>query len=181
MHPGMRTPRHRANRPSAIFTVGGALATAFAVFVVFSLGRFWQASSGASGGSGAKTAKERAWAFRGGSVDTLVTYIFSATDLEYINNLNFFLRYGIREGDGADYVIILQQDDSGEVCSYTIRPSHRKPHKHGSLSRVSARQLWLVPLPPRGGGVSVMLPADIRLGIQAVQQGTWQADTWLCR
>ena len=115
MHPSMRTPRHRASKPSAAFTVGGALAAAFAVFVVFSLGRLWQASSGASGSGGAKTPQERAWAFRGGSVDTLVVYIFSATDLEYINNLNFFLKFGIREGDGAEYVIILQQDESGEV------------------------------------------------------------------
>ena len=119
-----------------MFTVGGALATAFAVFVVFSLGRFWQASSGASGGSGAKTAKERAWAFRGGSVDTLVTYIFSATDLEYINNLNFFLKYGIREGDGADYVIILQQDESGEVGPYT-RTEHLRHRLHRLAFRVA--------------------------------------------
>ena len=122
MHPGNRTPRHRANKPSAVFTVGKALATAFAVFFVFSLGRFWQASSGGAGASGAKTAKERAWTFKGGSVDTLVTYIFSATDLEYINNLNFFLKFGIREGDGADYVIILQQDESGEVAPLSCKP-----------------------------------------------------------
>lgn len=51
-----------------------------------------------------------------------MTYIFSATDLEYINNLNFFLKFGIREGDGADYVIILQQDESGEVGPLLCKP-----------------------------------------------------------
>ena len=39
---------------------------------------------------------------------TLVVYVFSATDPEYINNLNFFIHWGIHDGDGADYVVVLQ-------------------------------------------------------------------------
>lgn len=39
---------------------------------------------------------------------TLVTYIFSDTDAEYVNNLKFFVRWGVRENDGADYIFVLQ-------------------------------------------------------------------------
>ncbi|BDA51685.1 hypothetical protein COCOBI_19-2410 [Coccomyxa sp. Obi] len=39
---------------------------------------------------------------------TLVLYTFSATDPEYIRNLEFFVEHGIQEGDGCDYFIIVQ-------------------------------------------------------------------------
>jgi hypothetical protein len=38
---------------------------------------------------------------------TLVLYVFSNTDKEYINNLLFFINNGIREGDGCQYIIIV--------------------------------------------------------------------------
>ncbi|CAL8468255.1 g7794 [Coccomyxa elongata] len=47
--------------------------------------------------------QEEAWP------ETLVVYIFSNTDPEYLNNLNFFLKWGVREGDGAYYIIVVQE------------------------------------------------------------------------
>ena len=40
---------------------------------------------------------------------TLVIYVFSKTDLEYERNLQYFVQHGMWEGDGCDYVIIVQQ------------------------------------------------------------------------
>lgn len=45
----------------------------------------------------------------GGQADTLVVYIYSPTDPEYENNLRHFLRQGVSEGDGCEYVFIIQQ------------------------------------------------------------------------
>ncbi|CAL8465845.1 g5381 [Coccomyxa elongata] len=42
------------------------------------------------------------------SATTLILYTFSATDSEYMRNLEFFVTHGIQEGDGCDYVIIVQ-------------------------------------------------------------------------
>jgi len=39
---------------------------------------------------------------------TLVVYIFSKTDTEYEDNMMFFLKWGVEENDGCDYVFILQ-------------------------------------------------------------------------
>ena len=40
---------------------------------------------------------------------TLVIYVFSKTDPEYERNLQFFVQHGMWEGDGCEYVIIVQQ------------------------------------------------------------------------
>jgi len=53
--------------------------------------------------------KEEAWP------ETLVVYIFSNTDPEYLNNLNFFLKWGVREGDGAYYIIVVQEGGKSPV------------------------------------------------------------------
>lgn len=53
--------------------------------------------------------QEEAWP------DTLVVYIFSNTDPEYLNNLNFFLKWGVREGDGAYYIIVVQEGGKSPV------------------------------------------------------------------
>ena len=42
-------------------------------------------------------------------VNTLVIYIFSNTDPEYERNLQFFTQHGMWEGDGCQYVIVVQQ------------------------------------------------------------------------
>jgi hypothetical protein len=39
---------------------------------------------------------------------TLVAYVFSSTDGEYVNNLKYFLREGMRPDDGCDYVLVIQ-------------------------------------------------------------------------
>lgn len=36
-------------------------------------------------------------------------YIYSKTDSEYENNMHYFIKHGMREGDGCDYVIVVQQ------------------------------------------------------------------------
>ncbi|GMH41199.1 hypothetical protein BSKO_09109 [Bryopsis sp. KO-2023] len=45
----------------------------------------------------------------------LVLYIFSNTDPEYINNLRFFVREGMRPDDGCDYYIVIQTDNQDEA------------------------------------------------------------------
>ena len=41
--------------------------------------------------------------------DTLVVYTYSKTDVEYERNLAFFVDHGMWEGDGCDYLIVVQQ------------------------------------------------------------------------
>ena len=43
------------------------------------------------------------------SASTLIMYVFSNTDLEYERNLQFFIHHGMWEGDGCEYIIIVQQ------------------------------------------------------------------------
>ena len=44
-----------------------------------------------------------------GKAETLVIYTFSNTDPEYERNLRFLVQYGMWEGDGCEYLIIIQQ------------------------------------------------------------------------
>lgn len=44
-----------------------------------------------------------------GHPETLVLYTYSNSDPEYERNLHFFVQYGMAEGDGCNYVIIVQQ------------------------------------------------------------------------
>lgn len=47
---------------------------------------------------------------------TLIVHIFADTDPEYIENLKFFVHYGISVGDiAAEYVIIVQSDATDPV------------------------------------------------------------------
>ena len=41
--------------------------------------------------------------------DRLVMYVFSDSDPEYMRNLEFFVAYGMAEGDGCDYVVVVQE------------------------------------------------------------------------
>ena len=43
------------------------------------------------------------------AADTLVIYVYSNTDLEYERNLRYFVQHGMWEGDGCEYLIIVQQ------------------------------------------------------------------------
>lgn len=47
--------------------------------------------------------------------DTLVIYIFSYTNPEYKENLLHFVRHGIREDDGCQYVIVIQTEDGAAM------------------------------------------------------------------
>ena len=51
---------------------------------------------------------------------TLVLYIFSNTDPEYIDNLRFYVRTGIQEGDGCHHVIVVNSGPGSPVC-YRLR------------------------------------------------------------
>ena len=41
--------------------------------------------------------------------ETLVLYTYSNSDPEYERNLHFFVEHGMAEGDGCDYVIVVQE------------------------------------------------------------------------
>lgn len=43
------------------------------------------------------------------TAETLVLYTYSNSDLEYERNLHFFVQHGMAEGDGCDYIIIVQE------------------------------------------------------------------------
>ena len=82
---------------------------ALAVLATVLLLTGWFGFRGAgSGADGSRTGKLLSW----GEAGTLVLYVFSPTDPEYINNLRFFAEFGMAEGDGCDYVVIVQHDDA---------------------------------------------------------------------
>ncbi len=41
--------------------------------------------------------------------ETLVLYTYSNSDTEYERNLHYFVEHGMADGDGCDYVIIVQE------------------------------------------------------------------------
>ena len=41
--------------------------------------------------------------------ETLIIYTYSKSDLQYERNLNFFVEHGMWEGDGCQYIIVVQQ------------------------------------------------------------------------
>lgn len=46
---------------------------------------------------------------------TLVVHIFADTDPEYLENLKFFVEWGIPDRDQADYVIVVQSTEASVV------------------------------------------------------------------
>jgi len=42
-------------------------------------------------------------------LETLVLYTYSNSDTEYERNLHYFVEHGMADGDGCDYVIIVQE------------------------------------------------------------------------
>jgi hypothetical protein len=61
-----------------------------------------------SRGSSEKASAVRQLVGTGGAPDTLLTYVFSNTDEQYLPNLKFFVDFGIREYDGCEYIILVQ-------------------------------------------------------------------------
>ena len=41
--------------------------------------------------------------------ETLVLYTYSNSDTEYERNLHYFVEHGMAEGDGCDYIIVVQE------------------------------------------------------------------------
>lgn len=56
---------------------------------------------------------------------TLVVHIFADTDPEYLENLKFFIRYGILQEDNAEYIVLIQTDSSTIVRAR--KPSALQP------------------------------------------------------
>lgn len=57
--------------------------------------------------------------------DVLVVYVFSNTDPEYINNLRFFLREGVNQNDGCEYLIVVNDSKSLNVRSHVLQAAER--------------------------------------------------------
>lgn len=70
--------------------------------------------------------------------DTLVLYVFAATDPEYINNLRFFVDVAIDADDRCEYVIVVQDPaapgDAAQVAAALPRlpPNARYVHHENS-------------------------------------------------
>ena len=47
--------------------------------------------------------------------NTLVVHVFSDSDPQYLENLKFFVRYGVSQDCAVDYVIIVQTNSSALV------------------------------------------------------------------
>lgn len=65
--------------------------------------------------------------FGQGHRDTLVLYVFSDSDPEYLTNLYVFLRQGIMQDDTADYIIIVQFSGDSQNAAHlpALPPSAR--------------------------------------------------------
>lgn len=60
----------------------------------------------------------------------MYSFVTDATDIgpaEYINNLHFFARTGMAEGDGCDYIVVVQQVRH-YTCFARIRTAYAVPH-----------------------------------------------------
>lgn len=69
----------------------------------------------------------------GRKADTLVVYVYSPTDPEYANNLRYFLRQGVHDNDGCDYVFVLQSvRDSGGCMMLPHRLCRRRTFPNSS-------------------------------------------------
>lgn len=99
-------------------------------------------------------------------VDTLVVYIFSNTDPEYANNLRFFLKHGVAEGDGCEYVVVIQTGEGSKVSR--TKPLRYNPHH---LSRMFPDEPWL--------GTSNTTAGPVRHCSQLDPSGT--APSWTCQ
>lgn len=110
----LRRTKHRSSwlRANAVGLTLLAAATLIAFSVFYAIHQsaglphgFREEGSG--GGSLRRSARMLA---RNDRVDlrTLVIYVYSGTDPEYEENLRFFLREGVKEGDGVTYIIALQ-------------------------------------------------------------------------
>ncbi|KAL0029714.1 hypothetical protein WJX79_004145 [Trebouxia sp. C0005] len=61
---------------------------------------------------------------------TLVVHIFADTDPEYLENLKFFIRYGILQEDNAEYIVLIQTDSSTIFARLPGLPDNAKYVQH---------------------------------------------------
>lgn len=80
-----------------------SVAVVLACICVFCLARWVLTSKSSSDGFSSSAGK------------TLVVHIFADTDTEYLENLKFFVEWGIPAQDQADYVIVVQSTDASTV------------------------------------------------------------------
>ena len=52
--------------------------------------------------------------------NTLIIYIFSDSDPQYIENLKFFVRYGVSQEAAVHYLIIVQTDSASLVRPFLL-------------------------------------------------------------
>ena len=64
---------------------------------------------------------------------TLIVHIFADTDQEYLENLKFFIQYGILQEDNAEYVILVQTNSSTIV---------RASHDVQFVDQILAVRVW---------------------------------------
>ncbi len=158
-----RRQRQRSSRLSTIACLGLLLLAVWA----FASGHLMFSRTPAralAGGSGelARYADKRrlpdgSWA------PTLCIYVFSNTDPEYLENLRFFVKFGMAPDDGVTYLVVVQEQEGQPVGGRVMAGWGGMPYASACLLPVPALALaW----PPRhsfclqaaqGGAASVCL------------------------
>lgn len=64
--------------------------------------------------------------------DTLVVYVFSDTDPEYIRNLRYFVSNGIWDEDGCQYIIVIQQSKTLPAYELPELPANARYMQHAN-------------------------------------------------
>ena len=71
------------------------------------------------GVSGSSALTGTADGFSSANGKTLIIHIFADTDPEYLENLKFFVQWGIPPQDQSDYVVVVQSTESATVGLHT--------------------------------------------------------------
>lgn len=105
---------HHARKQQRMRALVRGLGLALGALVLFGLYSGFIVLPGSDSGAVVPGQINNRRVLRDGTVltDTLVIYIFSNTDPEYIENLRFFAQFGMKEGDGCDYIIVVQEDET---------------------------------------------------------------------
>ncbi len=61
---------------------------------------------------------------------TLVLYVFSNTDAQYSTNLDIFIRNGVSRDKSADYIIVVQMNNTTDMAMLPKLPAHARYIKH---------------------------------------------------
>ncbi|KAK9816513.1 hypothetical protein WJX72_001363 [[Myrmecia] bisecta] len=66
------------------------------------------------------------------AASTLIIYVYSNSDPEYSRNLHFFIKNGMRDGDGCEYLVIVQQDPAQPGGDLPPLPSNAQYMYHAN-------------------------------------------------